>query len=257
MILSAGTIPLLEDIIVKSNAYESATALYLNLSCLEEAKAIIGSSQALPFLVQLLEANTGTQCKLDALHALYNLSTHSPNIPLLLAAGIVERLQVLLTANAGSADHTWAEKSIAVLINIASSKPGKREIISTPGLIAGLASVLETGEPIEQEQAISCLLILCRGDDKCGQLVLQEGVIPSLVSVSTNGTVRGREKAQKLLMLFREQRQREPSPVRMLQWAESSSVAPENKPLYKSTPRKVGRALSFIWRSKHLSVYQC
>eukprot|EP00268_Persea_americana_P064330 TRINITY_DN8457_c0_g1_i1.p1 TRINITY_DN8457_c0_g1~~TRINITY_DN8457_c0_g1_i1.p1 ORF type:complete len:772 (+),score=162.36 TRINITY_DN8457_c0_g1_i1:520-2835(+) len=257
MMLSAGIIPLLEDIVIKSNAYESATALYLNLSCLEEAKPIIASSQALPFLVQLLQADTGTQCRLDALHALYNLSTHSPNVPLLLAAGIVSRLQVLLMVNARPADHTWAEKSISILINLASSKSGKKEIISTLGLIAGLASVLDAGEPLEQEQAISCLLILCKGDEKCGQLVLQEGVIPSLVSVSMNGTARGKEKAQKLLMLFREQRQREPSPVRVLQQAESSSVAPESKPLYKSTPRKVGRALSFIWRSKHLSVYQC
>jgi FKBP-type peptidyl-prolyl cis-trans isomerase len=39
--------------------------------------------------------------------------------------------------------------------------------------------------------------------------VLQEGVIPALVSLTANGTGRAKDKAQKLLRLFREQRQRE------------------------------------------------
>lgn len=255
-ILSSGVIPLLEDMVVKSNTHEPAAALYLNLSCLDEAKPVIGSSQAVPFLVRLLEADYGIQCKMDALHALFNLSTHQQNIHHLLSAGIVNRLQALLMADAGPTNHTWAERSIAVLINIASSKAGKKEITSTPGLIAGLATVLDTGEPIEQEQAVWCLLILCNGDEKCCQLVLQEGVIPALVSVSVNGTARGKEKAQKLLMLFREQRQKEPSPVRVLQRSETSPVVPESKPLCKSTSRKVTRSWTSILKSKHF-VYQC
>ncbi|XP_058093948.1 U-box domain-containing protein 45-like isoform X2 [Magnolia sinica] len=259
MILSAGVIPLIEEMILNSNAYESATALYLNLSCLHEAKPIIGSSRAVPFLIRLLRADSETQCKLDALHALYNLSTHPSNIPRLLSAGIVNGLQgLLMMGNASHGGHTGAEKSIAVLINLASTKPGKKEIVSTPGLISSLASILDMGEPIEQEQAVSCLLIICHGDEKCSQMVLQEGVIPALVSVSVNGTARGKEKAQKLLMLFREQRQRDPSPVRPPQRAESSSGAPEPKPLCKSTSsRKVGRGWSSIWKSKSFSVYQC
>ncbi|KAL0385377.1 UNVERIFIED_CONTAM: U-box domain-containing protein 45 [Sesamum radiatum] len=82
-----------------------------------------------------------------------------------------------------------------------------------PGLISALATILDVGEPVEQEQAAACLLILCNSNEACSQMVLQEGVIPSLVSISVNGTVRGKQKAQKLLMLFREQRQRDPSPV--------------------------------------------
>lgn len=258
MILAAGIIPLLENMIVKSNTNESATALYLNLTCLDEAKPIIGSSQAVPFLVRLLQADCGTQCKLDALHTLFNLSTHSPNVPRLLKTGIVDGLQALLMANDGPSNHTWAEKSIAVLINLASSQYGKKEIISTPGLVAELAAILNMGEPIEQEQAVSCLLILCKGDEKCSQMVLQEGIIPSLVSLSASGTARGKEKAQKLLMLFREQRQREPSPGRVLQLPESSSVAaPEGKPLCKSSSRKGGRSWTSVWKSKPFSIYQC
>ncbi|OVA09495.1 Armadillo [Macleaya cordata] len=257
MMLSAGVIPVVEEMILNSNCYESATALYLNLSCLEEAKPLL--SQAVPFLVQLLSANCESQCKLDALHTLYNLSTHSPNIPSLLAAGILEGLQALLT---NPADGEWVEKSIVLIINLASNQLGKEEITSAPGLISALAAILDMGELVQQEQAVSCLLVLCNGSEKCSEMVLQEGVIPALVSISVTGTTRGKDKAERLLMLFRELRQRDASSdVDMQEQAEGGSMAgapaPEPKPPCKSTSRKMGRALSSIWRNKQFSVYQC
>ncbi|KAF9605363.1 hypothetical protein IFM89_016916 [Coptis chinensis] len=254
MMLSAGVIPLLEDMFLNSKSYEPATALFLNLSCLEAAKSIIGSGQAVPFFVQILQTKSSPQCKLDALHTLYNLSTLVSNIPGLLSAGIIDGLQALLTSPVAQ----WAERTIAVLSNLALNNSGKDEIMLAPVLVSGIASILDTGEPIEQEQAVSCLFILCNGDDKCSETVLQEGVIPSLVSISVNGTTRGKEKAQKLLMLFREQRQRDPLPVQVQKPNESieeSSPVPESKPLCKSTTRRIGRGLSSIWRSKNFSVH--
>ncbi|CAA7023593.1 unnamed protein product [Microthlaspi erraticum] len=207
LMLTSGVIPLLEKMISCSHSQGPATALYLNLSCLEKAKPVIGSSQAVPIFVNLLlqGEKTETQCKLDALHALYNLSTHSPNVPTLLSSNIIKSLQVL----ASTGDHLWIEKSLAVLLNLATSKEGKEEMISSQGMITTLATVLDIGDTVEQEQAVSCLVILCSGSESCIQMVLQEGVIPSLVSISVNGSPRGRDKSQKLLMMFREQRQRE------------------------------------------------
>uniref|UniRef100_A0A2P2LC98 RING-type E3 ubiquitin transferase n=1 Tax=Rhizophora mucronata TaxID=61149 RepID=A0A2P2LC98_RHIMU len=258
MMLKAGIIPLLEEMISTSDSYASATALFLNLSCLEGAKSIICSSQAASFLVHILQGEAEPQCKLDALHALYNLSLHTSNIPILLSAGIVNGLQSLLVVHG---DHPWTEKSVAVLINLASSKSGKEEMVSSSGLISRLATLLDTGEPIEQEQSVACLYILCNGNEKCSQMVLQEGVIPALVSISVNGTTRGKEKAQKLLMLFREQRQRDQASAEVrLQRAESSEAmpSPDSKPLCKSVSRRnMGKALSFFWKSKSYSVYQC
>uniref|UniRef100_A0A1D1Y1L2 RING-type E3 ubiquitin transferase n=1 Tax=Anthurium amnicola TaxID=1678845 RepID=A0A1D1Y1L2_9ARAE len=260
MILSAGIISLLEEMI-QNSTYEAATALYLNLSCLDEAKAVIGSSKAVVFLVQLLRANYAqVQCKADALHALYNLSTHPPNIHVLLSAGVVAGLHSLIIEPSGPEGSTWVEKSIAIFMNLASSKSGKKEIASTPGLISALATLLDTGEPAEQEQAVACLYVLCHGDQRCSHLVLQEGVIPALVSLSVNGTPRAKEKAQKLLALFREQRQREPSPLRLQQHAEGSgdaAVAADGKPLCKLKSKKLGWTLSSMWKNKNFSVYQC
>uniref|UniRef100_A0A5B7ASQ2 RING-type E3 ubiquitin transferase n=1 Tax=Davidia involucrata TaxID=16924 RepID=A0A5B7ASQ2_DAVIN len=263
MMLAAGVLSLLGEMVANSDCRGSATALYLNLSCLEEAKPIIGSSETVSFLIQVLQAETDPQYKLDALHALYNLSTHPSNIPNLLSAGVINGLQSLVM---DSGYNTWTEKCIAVFINLASSKSAssksaRDEIISAPGLISGLATILDVGEPVEQEQAAACLLTLCNGNEECCQMVLQEGVIPSLVSISVNGTMRGQQKAQRLLTLFREQRQRDPSPVQTHGRPESSDMAmpaPESKPICKSvTRRKMGRALSFWGKTKSFSVYQC
>ncbi|EFH69715.1 hypothetical protein ARALYDRAFT_472912 [Arabidopsis lyrata subsp. lyrata] len=264
LMLTSGVIPLLEKMISCSQSQGPATALYLNLSCLEEAKPVIGSSQAVPVFVNLLLQETETQCKLDALHALhalYNLSTYSPNIPTLLSSNIIKSLQVL----ASTGNHLWIEKSLAVLLNLASSREGKEEMISTQGMISTLATVLDTGDTVEQEQAVSCLVILCTGSESCIQMVLQEGVIPSLVSISVNGSPRGRDKSQKLLMLFREQRQRDqPSPKRdeaprktvsapMAIPAPVSAPESEVKPLTKSISRRktMTRPFSFLWKKSY------
>ncbi|RDX92688.1 U-box domain-containing protein 6, partial [Mucuna pruriens] len=258
IMLSAGVLSLLEEMISKTSSYGCTTALYLNLSCLEEAKPMIGTSQAVQFLIQLLQSNSDVQCKQDSLHALYNLSTLPSNIPYLLSSGIISGLQFLLV---GEGDCMCTEKCIAVLINLATSQVGREEIVSTPGFIGALASILDTGELLEQEQAVSCLLILCNRSETCSEMVLQEGVIPALVSISVNGTTRGREKAQKLLMLFREQR-RDHSPVKTHEsppeTSDLSMPPAEMKPQCKSiSRRKSGKTFSFFWKSKSYSVYQC
>ncbi|BAT86604.1 U-box domain-containing protein [Vigna angularis] len=260
IMISAGILSLLEEMISKTSSHGCVAALYLNLSCLEEAKDVIGTSQAVQFLIQILHAKTEVQCKIDSLHALYNISTLSSNIPHLLSSGIIESLRSILV---DQGDCSLTEKCLAVLINLAVSPAGREQMILAPALISALASTLDTGKLTEQEQAASCLLILCNRSEECCEMVLQEGVIPALVSLSVNGTSRGREKAQKLLTVFREQRQRDHSPVETNQCEPESSdfsmPPPETKPLCKSISRRkvVGKAFRFLWKSKSYSVYQC
>lgn len=260
LMLASGVLPILQKMIANTESVAAATALYLNLSMLDEAKPMIGNSEAVPFLILVFQNESDEQCKLDALHALYNISTYASNIPHLLSAGIINGLQAHLTQSSNPA---WTEKCIAVLIHLASSKSGRDEIISSPGLIGALASILDMGEAIEQEQAAACLLILCNADEKCSQMVLQEGVIPALVSISVSGTVRGKQKAQKLLMLFREQRQRDQPPASAQLQPESGDRdnIPSQDPkmlLSKSVlRRKVGKAWTFLRKSKSFSAYHC
>ena len=80
--------------IQKPETCEAAIAMYLNLSCISEAQAIIGSSDAIPFLIGGLreDGSRSDTCRLDALLTLYNLSLHAPNVPVLMASGIIESL---------------------------------------------------------------------------------------------------------------------------------------------------------------------
>lgn len=262
VMLTAGVLPLLGKMIANSRSHASAVAVYLNLSCLEEAKPIIALSQAVKFLIKILQEEPNSQCKFDALHALYNLSCLPSNTPHLLSAGIINGLLALMK---NSGDSTWREKSLAVLTNLVLNKSARDDIISSPGLISELASILDIGEPLEQEHAAACLLTLCDGNDKCIQMVLQEGVIPSLVSIAVNGTMRAKSKCQKLLTLFREQRQKEPKEPAQVQSRHEQSdnnempVSPEEppKPLSKSFSRRVvGKNLSFWWKNKSFAVYR-
>ncbi|CAN8291133.1 unnamed protein product [Cochlearia groenlandica] len=264
LMLVSGIIPLLEEMLCTPHSHGSVTALYLNLACFDDAKPVIGSSLAVPFMVNLLCTETEIQCKVDALHTLFHLSTYTPNIPCLLSANIVNVLQSLTVSD----DQRWTEKSLAVLLNLVLNETGKDEMVSVPGLVSNLATILDTGEPNEQEQAVSLLLILCNHSEICSQMVLQEGVIPSLVSISVNGTQRGRERAQKLLTLFRELRQRDqthltepPTEATSLEdhgFSIAAATVTESKPRCKSASRKkMGRAFSFLWKTKSFSVYQC
>lgn len=182
--------------------------MYLNLSCITESQAIIGSSDAIPFLIEALREDVGSRsdtCRLDSLLTLYNLSLHAPNIPSLMAFGIIEALRTVLVPSS-----SWTDKALAVLLNLALTRAGKKEIAANADMVGAIVLILDNGEPSEKEKAVSCLYVICSGGEEgSSQTVLQEGVIPALVSVTANGTARARDKAQRLLRLFREQRQRE------------------------------------------------
>ncbi|URE35087.1 U-box domain-containing protein [Musa troglodytarum] len=219
-------------------------------------------SMTVPFLIQLLRDHNieRSSCKYDALYTLYNLSTHTPNIPSLVSSDIINSLHPFLGFPSASEGVMLAEKALAILINLAASQAGRKEITSAPSVFCGLAGVLDFGEPAEQEQVVSFLLILCSGDERCSQMVLQEGVIPSLISISVNGTTKGKEKAEKLLKLFREQRQREPSPLKQQpQQVEKNGgrdTIIESKTLCKSRSKKFRWTLSSIWKNTSFSIHR-
>uniref|UniRef100_I1PMI2 RING-type E3 ubiquitin transferase n=1 Tax=Oryza glaberrima TaxID=4538 RepID=I1PMI2_ORYGL len=206
-LLSGGVLPLMEQMIQKPETYEAAVAMYLNISCLAEAQAIIGQSEAAPLLIKGLQGDgfrMSKTCCLDALLTLYNLSLQSSNIPTLISSGIMQSLHDVLTPSSPT-----TEKALAVLINLALTRAGKKEIMADSDMVGAIVVILENGDPAEKEKAVSCLWIICSGDDGGSQMVLQEGVIPALVSLTANGTGKTKDKAQRLLLLFRGKRQRE------------------------------------------------
>ncbi|XP_025794264.1 U-box domain-containing protein 6-like [Panicum hallii] len=83
------------------------------------------------------------------------------------------------------------------------------EIAANAAMVGAIMLILDNGEPVEMEKAVSCMYVICSGGKGSSQTVLQEGVILALVSVTANGTARARDKVQRLLSLFREQRELE------------------------------------------------
>lgn len=260
--LSSGILPLLL-VLLDSERAGAAVAVLLVLSSCDDNKASIGSSGAIPRLIELLDSDSYL-CRQDALDTLYNLSTFVGNKSRMVSAGAVWKIVHLL--GAGEVDCT--EICISIFYNLATVQEGREAIAETDGCIVAIAELLETGTPKQQEQAAATLLLLCTNSSQHCQLVLQEGVIPSLVTLSVNGSSWGRDKAQKLLQHFREQRQRDASwlstsPKVGICNTEATTMNPENlskggkRRLCKTTSRKIGRTLSYFWKSKSFVLYQC
>lgn len=255
-ILSAGAVPLLLDLL-DSETSEAAVAVLLMLSSLEDNKASIGASGAIPLLIKLMDSESN-QCRQDATNALYNLSTFKGNRSYMVSAGVVSRLAHLLLVAEGDC----TEKCLTILYNLASTEEGRATIADTEGCIGTIADILDTGTTIAQEQAAACLLLLCTNSFEHSQMVLREGVIPYLVTLSMNGSPRGKDKAQKLLQHFREQRQQDVScqsstAVCTPQPSTYGESLKENKTTHRTTSKKIGRTLSLFWKSKSFAFYQC
>ncbi|KAL3635878.1 hypothetical protein CASFOL_020425 [Castilleja foliolosa] len=93
--LASGVLQILQKMSANNVSVRAATALYMNLSSLDDAKPILGNSKIAPFLISILNQENDTQCKLDALDTLYNISTHPLNIPHLISSGIIDTLQTI------------------------------------------------------------------------------------------------------------------------------------------------------------------
>lgn len=197
LIISAGALPLLLDLI-HSEITEIAVAVLLTLSSLDDSKASFVPSGVVPLLLGLLESHE--HCRHDALNILCNLSTIIWKWSNMLSVASVSKLVHLFGVS------ELRDKCIAILNNLAGTEEGRAVISETEDCVPAMAELLDTGTSVEQEQATNILLLLCTDSFEHSQLVLREGVIPSLVNISVNGSPNGRDKAQKLLEHFREQR---------------------------------------------------
>ncbi|KAI5084323.1 hypothetical protein GOP47_0000492 [Adiantum capillus-veneris] len=260
-IVSAGAVSILLRILGLESSLavrEAAIAVFLTVSCLDENKPAIGSSGVVSHLVGHLDTGS-TQGVKDALTTLFNLSIFAGNHTCLLKDGTIPKLFNLL--NLG--DVELMEKCITVLYNLMSIEEAHKVIAETDGYVSTLAEVLDSGSQKEKELIVGIFLALCSNSHDYTQLVLREGVIPSLVMLSVNGSARGKDKAQKLLQHFREERQKD------CLWNDASLApsSPESlssrdlqgksdKGFFKKKPGS-GISFGFFRKSKSFSFYHC
>ncbi|XBI20935.1 hypothetical protein VPH35_062128 [Triticum aestivum] len=177
-------------------AKENSAATLSSLLVIKENKVRVGRSGAVKPLVDLLVSGT-PQGKKDATIALFYLSILHENKGRIVQADAVKQLVKLMDPALGMTD-----KAVAVLANLAMIPEGRTAIWETRGIRA-LVEVVELGSPRGKENAAAALLQLCTNSNRYCSVVLKEGAVPPLATLSQSGTPRAREKAQALISYFR------------------------------------------------------
>ncbi|XP_044336177.1 U-box domain-containing protein 4-like [Triticum aestivum] len=180
-------------------AKENSAATLSSLSVIKEHKVRVGRSGAVKPLVDFLVSGT-PQGKRDAAIALFYLSILDENKGRIVQANAVKQLVELMDPALGMIDI-----AVAVLANLATIPEGRTAIGQARGIPA-LVEVVELGSARGKENVVAALLQLCKNSNRSCSIVLREGVLPPLVTLSRSGTPRAREKSQALLSYFHSQR---------------------------------------------------
>ncbi|KAL8032977.1 hypothetical protein ABFX02_13G133200 [Erythranthe guttata] len=180
---------------------QNAACALLSLALVDEYKLSIGASGAIPPLVALL-INGSSRGKKDALTTLYKLCSVKLNKERAVAAGAVRPLVELVSEQGAG----LTEKAMVVLSSLASAEIGREAIVEEGG-IAALVEAIEDASDKGKEFAVLTLLQLCVDCVRNRGLLVREGGIPPLVSLSQTGTAKAKHKAETLLGYLREPRQ--------------------------------------------------
>ncbi|KAK8939638.1 U-box domain-containing protein 45 [Platanthera guangdongensis] len=206
-IASSGAIPPLLDILRSdSNLRELATSALLSLSASKSNRPIIAASGAIPPLVKIIVSGN-MHGKVDAITTLYNLSSCVESYGDLSSSA--EGAKPLLALLKDSKKHSkFVDKTTAVLKILCESDEGRRAILDFECGILTLVETVEEGSLLGAENAVGILLSLCRSSqEKCRELVLNEGPIPGLLLLTVEGTKKAGDSARELLEILRKDSQ--------------------------------------------------
>lgn len=182
-----------------SEALEEALEIIQILSSHQCLKSQIIASGILPSIIKIISFQDKEVLVQQAVKILSDLSSFSGTRADILSLGCIKKLIRLLN------NVELAEKSLRILKNLCDTKEGGVAIAETDGCIASLVELLNTGSHNEQEYAVTILFSLCSHCSDYCQILMKEDVISSLVSISINGNIKGKEGAKKMLRLLRDQ----------------------------------------------------
>ncbi|KAF6136306.1 hypothetical protein GIB67_042791 [Kingdonia uniflora] len=180
-----------------SEIKEEALAIMQVLSVDQESGSKIVMSGALSLIFKVLESQV-QKLQAPAVEILYNISSHNNIESQILFLDNIPKLIPLL------GDSSLAGVCIKFISYLSNTKEGRIAIAETDECVASIAELLETGSQEEQEHSVAVFLSLCSHHFEYCQLLLKEGVIPSLVNISVNGNPKAKESAMKLLRILRD-----------------------------------------------------
>lgn len=166
------------------------------LSHYQYCRTKIATSGIIDSIIQVLEVQNRELCE-PALRILYNLSLDNEIQAYIVATDFICKLVPYIE------DSSLARYCIIILKSLCNHEAVRVSVAETDGCIASIVRMLETDSSEIQEHAVYILLSLCSQRDVYCQLVMDEGVIPPLVSISINGNDKGKASAMELLRLFR------------------------------------------------------
>ncbi|XBI20936.1 hypothetical protein VPH35_062129 [Triticum aestivum] len=189
VIADCGAINLLVGLLHSPDAkiQENAVTSLLNLSISDNNKIATVNANVVDPLIHVLETGN-PEAKENSAATLFSLCILEENKGHIVQADAVKQLVKLMDPAAGMVD-----KAVAVLANLATIAEGRTAIGQARGIPA-LVDVVELGSARGKENAVAALLQLCKNSNRSCSIVLQEGVLPPLVTLSRSGTPRAREK---------------------------------------------------------------
>lgn len=182
--------------LVGSEVSKEALAIFEVLSRHQNCHHKIAASGALTTLVEILDAHS-RELQEPAIKILCNMSGSSKIGSLIAPSELVPKLVPFLE------DTALARNCVVILQSLCNKEDARIAIAETDGCIAAVVKLLEHDSRKDQEHAVDFLLSLCSQRVQYCQLVMDEGVIPELVSVSINGNNKAKAMALELLRLLK------------------------------------------------------
>ncbi|XP_015066644.1 U-box domain-containing protein 5-like isoform X2 [Solanum pennellii] len=179
-----------------SKVSKEAIAIFEVLSRHQNCHHKITMSGALPILLEILDAHS-RELQEPAIKILCNMSGSSKIGSLIAPSELVPKLVPFLE------DTALARNCVIILHSLCNKEDARIAIAETDGCIAAVVKLLERESRKDQEHAVDFLLSLCLQRVQYCQLVMDEGVIPELVSVSINGNNKAKAMALELLRLLK------------------------------------------------------
>lgn len=180
---------------------EAVVANLLGLSALDSNKPIIGSSGAIPFLVETLKDLDQTftsQAKQDSLRALYNLSISKTNVFEILETDLIPHLLSRL------GDMDLSERILSILSNVVMVAEGRRGISAVPDALPALVDVLNwTDSKGCQENACYILMVMAHKSYGDRQAMIEAGIVSSLLELTLLGSTLAQKRASRMLESLR------------------------------------------------------
>nr|BAB55653.1 bg55 [Bruguiera gymnorhiza] len=180
-----------------SELVEEALAILEVLSSDKDSRSKITASGALVYILRILDSER-EEFQEGAVRILHNLSSNNEVCSQILSLNCIPKLVPFI--NQGQ----LASHCMGLLKNLCDIEDARVSVAETNGCVAAIAKLLERESCEEQDHAVAILLSLCSQRVQYCNLVMDEGVIPSLFVISINGSEKGKASALELLRQLRD-----------------------------------------------------